>query len=311
MKNLSLLLLLVVISFKSYSQQGFSFQGIARDNNGKALTDKNLQFTFSIHPTGGANVFTESKTIKTDGFGVFQHVIGSVKSTDFAKIDFENEYYLKVDVSENGGAVVTLTDSKLENVPYASYAHKAYFPAGMIIPYAGNVNTGALNIDGLVEPIPGWVLCDGKSFNSEKYKALKAALNDAWGENRLPDLRGQFLRGVDYGANVDSNSDKRTAKHAKGNTGDNVGTYQGDATRRPNAAFGTSTDGNHSHTMNLLRHHRSFEGNSDSDHPLKYNEGIGVTYHTSTTGNHTHTITTGGDAETRPKNASVNYLIKY
>lgn len=96
------------------------------------------------------------------------------------------------------------------------------FP-GEIIAYAGPL--GNIPADCLA--------CDGQSFDPEEYTKLFAAIGYRWGNDagmfRVPDLRGQFLRGVDHGAGEDTDSGGRTAKYSGGNTGNNVGSYQQDA----------------------------------------------------------------------------------
>lgn len=79
------------------------------------------------------------------------------------------------------------------------------FPAGMIMPYAGNLTPA------------GWLECDGSEIDIAQYPALSAALGSTWnnaknpltgasyanpaaGKFRLPDLRGSFLRGSSNGA---------------------------------------------------------------------------------------------------------------
>lgn len=96
------------------------------------------------------------------------------------------------------------------------------FP-GEIIPYAGPLST-----------IPDdWLPCNGFSYDPAEYTGLYNAIGFSWGNDagrfRVPDLRGQFLRGVDRGEQEDPDAASRTAKYTGGNTGDNVGSYQQDA----------------------------------------------------------------------------------
>ena len=58
-------------------------------------------------------------------------------------------------------------------------------------------------------PPTGWLKADGSLFNRLAYAALFAAIGSLYGAGdgsttfRLPDLRGQFIRGLDDGAGVD------------------------------------------------------------------------------------------------------------
>lgn len=99
----------------------------------------------------------------------------------------------------------------------------------------------------------------------------------------LPDLRGQFLRGVDFTAAKDPDASIRTRMSTNGNTGNNVGSIQSDNFR------------SHTHTYTFQQQNHSFE---DEPGPLAWEW-----YSTQNTG------ATGGN-ETRPTNAYVNYIIK-
>jgi microcystin-dependent protein len=147
-------------------------------------------------------------------------------------------------------------------------------PVGMIMPFAGIL-------------IPsGWLLCDGSSVSKTTYSDLYSALGDAWGSAssttfNIPDLRGRFLRGVDSGSGNDPDASSRTAINSGGNTGDNVGSYQDDEFKSHNHGISTSSG---SGTSGVMRG--------------------GVNNSSSSTSNR-------GGNETRPKNAYVNYIIKY
>ncbi|WP_290605602.1 colicin E3-like toxin immunity protein [Arsenophonus sp. ENCA] len=52
----------------------------------------------------------------------------------------------------------------------------------------------------LAEPPKGWFVCHGQAFDKEKYPKLAKCYPDG----KLPDLRGEFIRGWDAGRNVDS-----------------------------------------------------------------------------------------------------------
>ncbi|HBB9337681.1 TPA: tail fiber protein [Shigella flexneri] len=49
-------------------------------------------------------------------------------------------------------------------------------------------------------PPTGWLKCNGAVFSAEEYPELAKA----YPTNKLPDLRGEFIRGWDDGRNVDS-----------------------------------------------------------------------------------------------------------
>lgn len=79
-------------------------------------------------------------------------------------------------------------------------------PIGSILAFAGSVGPSTT--------LPyNWRLCDGAPLNKNQYPALWNAIGSFWGSEgdtfRLPDLRGQFLRGVDLGAKVDPEGENR------------------------------------------------------------------------------------------------------
>ncbi len=133
----------------------------------------------------------------------------------------------------------------------------------------------------------------------------------------LPDYRGRFLRGVDQGAGRDPDATGRTAPATGGNTGDTVGSIQVEATKRPNTAFTTDSQGSHTHTAQGYQN--NLVGVYEFGGPCcgmgeQGNLGGGgqpfVNLVLNANGAHTHTITGGGDSETRPVNAGVFYIVK-
>jgi hypothetical protein len=213
-------------------------------------------------------------------------------------------------------------------MPRTTLLRKQVTPTGTIQPHAGSTAP------------EGFLVCDGSIVNIADYPKLYAVIGTSWGHGNeispgvsdgltfhLPDLRGRFLRGSTEGmdpaeaAARDPDYASRTPSNAGGAAGDNVGSVQDDRTRRPRGtAFGTSNPGNHNHGGGSHRHSYSRAyTNSSINHWDAYSQG-GIAYNTqytgysgniiSSDGSHTHSITTGGDDETRPINANVNYVIK-
>ena len=113
--------------------------------------------------------------------------------------------------------------------------------------------------------------------------------------------------GADNSASNDPDHTSRTASNAGGNTGNNVGSLQNDATKLPNSNFSVSTAGDHTHPEYAM-------GGGGATTSILYAGANGspaqANVNTGTAGSHSHTIS-GGDGETRPKNVYVNYIIKY
>lgn len=160
------------------------------------------------------------------------------------------------------------------------------FPIGAIIGIAGPTNPG-----------DNWLACNGSLVSNElQYQALYEVLGHSWGGSgnnfNIPALAGMFLRGRDDGTKRDPDTSTRTATNAGGNTGDAVGSEQGYATARPTSAdITTSID------------HLPTE---------EYDNALAIfcsSVDAWNSGKSTYTVK-GGDAETRPINANINYFIK-
>jgi hypothetical protein len=154
----------------------------------------------------------------------------------------------------------------------------------------------------------GHLLCDGQTFDPLVYPQLRAVL----GVNRLPDLRGQFIRG--WGAPSGPSSTAPILNQA------------GYATARPTTEFTgvTDTSGGHHHDL------ATRDGASVYAHIEKDNTNLAILdghnnwsvagnawripggSFTWVSGAHSHTlrINGGGDNETRPVNTLLAFIIK-
>lgn len=161
-------------------------------------------------------------------------------------------------------------------------------PVGTVLPYAGKLDNAQL-------AELGWSICDGSELSTSSYPELFAALGTCNGGNgnsyfNIPDYQGYFLRGVDPAGTVDKNAANRTAPRSGAATGARVGSVQSFATATPNTPFNA-----------LVPHvptddHDAYSGtNADMLEPG---------------GAETFSSNGGGDAETRPVNAYVNFIIK-
>ena len=81
-------------------------------------------------------------------------------------------------------------------------------PVGSVIAFAGEIRTSGDKPFETNLPMFSWLKCDGASLDVMHYPELFSALGYRYGGSgqtfNLPDLRGEFLRGVD----VDPNNDK-------------------------------------------------------------------------------------------------------
>ncbi len=310
------LLVLFLLNTKS-QHNGLSFQGIARNGSGVALSGQNVNVKFSIGEINKTPMFEEIQTtISTDAFGVFTSIIGSVDIAEFKSIDFSKNLMLKVSIKLDGENFVEISNSQITKVPVAQYAIKSFFPAGMIIPFAGPK-------DNIPE---GWKLCNGTSLDPIVYKPLFVAIGFAWGNDngnfRLPDLRGTFLRGVVGERKLkayptigyDPNSTSRTSIYDGGNSGNKVGSVQESGYQSHTHVINESGEHFHNYWMSkggAWAQNKSYD--FVNDYP---GVSAGSLYEapytpTANSGKHTHTAShVGIGYETRPVNAYVNYIIK-
>lgn len=184
----------------------------------------------------------------------------------------------------------------------------------------------------------GWVVADGSPLRASNHELLYAAIDTIHGAGyagdgtrvgdfNLPDLRGRFLRGVDEVGQApfprrDPNAGNREAPRVttvsgirSGHRGDRVGSVQGDATARPTNPFRTGDDDpRHVHHFSdayFAEAHAGNEGMHGSNSGYDQDNGR---YQTDDVTDqprqpHQHSVDRGGDAETRPKNVAVVWIV--
>lgn len=177
-------------------------------------------------------------------------------------------------------------------------------PVGSTIPFAGS------------SAPTGWLICDGAEISRTTYAELFAVIGTAFGSGDgittfvLPDLRGKFVRGVDGGTGNDPDAGTRTAQSSGGNTGNNVGSVQGDAFQghwHEERVGGNNVNANGGNVGNSYRAGRDGSGtNINTSNDTQFNnvstqdpisDGVNGTPRTS--------------SETRPINVYLNYIIRY
>jgi microcystin-dependent protein len=194
-------------------------------------------------------------------------------------------------------------DSRLKTNPFLSA------PVGSVFAFAGT-------------KLPeGFLWCNGEPQRRDKYSELYDVIKETHGRGNgfetfnVPDYRGRFLRGVDDASTRrDAEAEIRTPMQEGGNLGRHVGSVQADAFREHDHGGMTITPKNvpASSLMNWVKltydkHFNSFQkGDENSPHHM----GMRA-YQWERDGEHQHGIKLEGGAETRPKNAYVNFIIKY
>ena len=183
----------------------------------------------------------------------------------------DGDLFLATDISETA----TEKSKKVTAKVLANYV----VPVGTVSAYAGST-----------APF-GYLECDGAAVSRSTYADLFAVLGEIYGEGdasttfNVPDYRGYFLRGYDHGAGIDPDAATRTDR-GDGTVGDNIGTVQEDEFE--------------SHTHRVTR-----RSNTDSNKSIT-KEGTSQSFDTDAT-----IIEATGGNETRPKNKTVMWIVKY
>jgi microcystin-dependent protein len=173
------------------------------------------------------------------------------------------------------------------------------FPLGTVAAYAGDAS-----VPQVLASIhaAGWLLCDGSVEQISDYQDLSKIIGTRYGGDGkttfgLPDLRGRFVRGTDRSRGVDPDSARA------------VGSQQRSATGNPSRPFTSDGQGAHPHNAPHAPtfDHRVSWTIFEPPYAMNWTDDS-VT--TTASDAHTHAIG-GGDAETRPANAYLYYLIKY
>ncbi|HEY1202386.1 MAG TPA: hypothetical protein VGE79_15460, partial [Niastella sp.] len=129
-------LLLCVTSIaitQAQAPAAINYQGIARNPGGNALPFKNIKLRLTIHEgtANGLTVYSETRALSTNGFGLFTVAIGSAGGTNIvgnmSTVNWgSGSKYLQVEIDPNGGNSFTdMGASQLLSVPYALFAASA------------------------------------------------------------------------------------------------------------------------------------------------------------------------------------------
>ena len=150
---------------------------------------------------------------------------------------------------------------------------------------ANAVPIGAVNTFAMNSAPSGWLSCDGSAVSRTTYSGLFSAVGTTYGTGdgsttfTLPDLRGEFVRGLDNGRGVDS--------------GRALGSAQADEFKE------------HSHDA-----YAQTDGSTSFDIPVLYpSAGMAGTKNNSAW--KSNVIQDTGGTETRPRNIALLYCIKY
>ena len=316
MKKFFAIALFLFISLTTLAQ-GIAIQGIARDNESSAITNTVLTYTFSITKSDNTVQYSETEGIQTDNFGVFSHIVSTGNPTNgaFNNVDFSiANLKLRVTVTYAGDEI-EVYNQEFQYTPYAHFAKRAAVAtnadnadrAAVATNADDGVPTGSIiSYIGATAP-DGWVLCHGQDIiNVTGSTALRNLVG-----NNAPDLRGTFLRGTGTSS-------------VHGKSGPSLKATQADTfkSHAHGVAVSLTSNGNHNHRIVKLPQDSGGVSGQDRAH-LTTTNGSDETWQSisgsptsaiQTAGNHSHTatgtISPTGNAETRPVNYGVNYIIK-
>lgn len=163
--------------------------------------------------------------------------------------------------------------------------------------------TGQVGAFAMATAPTGWLAANGALVSRTTYAALFAAIGTVYGAGdgtttfALPDLRGEFLRGLDSGRGVD--------------TGRAIGSAQDAALLNHTHTGTTSAAGAHNHSGAVLPQTIGDNDRGSSGSIFSIDTSTAL----PTEPAHSHTLTTGnpsagGGTETRPRNVALLFCIK-
>ncbi|QSY98662.1 tail fiber protein (plasmid) [Rhizobium bangladeshense] len=186
-----------------------------------------------------------------------------------------------------GSTLIVISDAS--GVARIWSAPSSGVPAGQVVSFA----QGSAPV--------GYLKCNGAAVSRTSYAGLFAAIGTTYGVGdgsttfNLPDLRGEFIRGLDDGRGVD--------------TGRALGSAQAQSIQSHTHTGTADAAGNHSHSLT-----GSYEDNQDAGPYVgTASQNSWGTFSTSTAGAHTHnlSIAATGGTETRGRNVALLFCIKY
>ncbi|NQY30846.1 MAG: hypothetical protein HRT69_15440 [Flavobacteriaceae bacterium] len=191
MKKTLIVLVLVIcqVLITQVQAQSFNYQAVVRDASNTVVVNQSIGVQLKIiegSPTGTI-VYTETHLITSNGYGVITLSVGAGTTTDtFSTINWSlQNQWLAISVDISGGiSYVAMGTSKLQHVPYSSYAKTSGDKA-----FSTNAN--------VTSNTPGVIATDDFVFGSTQLANDIAVTTD---DNRMffDKSKGAFRAGSDF-----------------------------------------------------------------------------------------------------------------
>lgn len=224
----------------------------------------------------GVEVYALTDTAETFPSWVFDNTTNGIAGT------VDGEYFA---TCTPGSSLVVYKNVSETAVEIEEYPNQAALDA---VPVAASVPVGVILANGSTQVPDGFLPCDGSAVSRTTYASLFTAIGVSWGAGdsvttfNVPDLRGEFLRGLDAGRGVD--------------------------TGRAFASAQSSANLAHTHEI-------AIDGGTDDVIVDAYGTGDpahnGRGFNSGTVTTNVAVLTTqSGGTEARPRNIAVPYIIK-
>jgi len=148
MKKIWFLFAAICLALDGYGQapQVLHYQGVARNAQGAPLVGVTIAIRLSVKdaPDGGTILYSESKSVTTNAFGLYSVSInggGGTRTGDFNAINWQSgAKYLQTEIDPaNGNAFVEMGTTQIQSVPFALQAGKAANLNGVVNAQNGDV----------------------------------------------------------------------------------------------------------------------------------------------------------------------------
>ncbi len=168
--SVSVFLVFVVVT-KAQAPAFINYQGVARNSAGNALVNKTIGLRLTIRDYGGGGpsgipVFTETRTVTTNAFGLFNVQVGGAGGTNVTGTILGINWklgpkFMQVEIDTEGGTSFTdIGTTRLTSVPYALYANQV---GDLVLPFIKSQN----------EEAPLFKITNtGNNINSLSYEGL-------------------------------------------------------------------------------------------------------------------------------------------